>query len=191
MHASAESDQCIVLEDFSWEGYVQFDEMLGESRGVRLKFADNRLEIMSPSRKHEHIKGNIGRMIELYCRREKIFFQTEGSATLRREEKRGGEPDESYNFVKGGEEAQLVIESALTSGGIDKLHFYEGLEMPEVWIWENEELSVYHFANGAYKKASQSQFLPKLDLSLIARFADEPYTSEVLDRFEQALEELD
>jgi Uma2 family endonuclease len=85
MHAIAETDQCIVLEGVTWDGYVQIDEMLGESRSVRLKFADDRLEIMSPSRNHEHIKSNIGRMIELYCRRKKKFFQTEGSATLRRQ----------------------------------------------------------------------------------------------------------
>ncbi|MDA0814723.1 MAG: hypothetical protein O3C21_20290, partial [Verrucomicrobia bacterium] len=63
MQAITESDQCIVLEGVSWDGYVRIDEVLGESRSVRLKFADDRLEIMSPSRSHEHIKSNIGRMI--------------------------------------------------------------------------------------------------------------------------------
>jgi Uma2 family endonuclease len=189
MHAITESDQCIVLEGVSWDGYVQIDEMLGESRSIRLKFADDRLEIKSASRSHEHIKSNIGRMIELYCRREKIFFQTEGSATLRRLGKRGGEPDESYNFTKGKEEAELVIEAALTSGGIDKLDFYRGLQMPEVWIWEHDNLTVYRFEEGDYKQINRSSLLPGLDLSLVARLAGHPYTSEVLDRFEAALEE--
>ncbi len=186
--AAEPTDQCIVLEGISWEGYVQFDEMLGESRSVRLKFANDRLEIMSPSRRHEHIKSNIGCMIELFCRRERIFFQTEGSATLRREGKRGGEPDESYNFRKGSDEAELVIETALTSGGIDRLDFYRGLAMPEVWIWENECLAVYQWNDGDYVRSEQSRLLPALDLSIVAQFADHPYTSEVLDRFEAALE---
>jgi len=180
-------EQKVILHDINWEGYLQIDEILGESRSVRLKFCDNQLEIMSPSRQHEHIKSNIGCMIELYCRREKIFFQTEGSATLRREGKRGGEPDESYIFTKGSEEAELVIETALTSGGIDKLDFYRPLGMPEVWIWEKDTLKVFVFAGGDYELASRSRLLPGLDLSLIAQFADHPYTSEALDRFEAAL----
>ncbi len=180
-------EQRIVLHDIDWEGYLQIEEILGESRSVRLKFCDDRLEIMSPSREHEHIKSNIGRMIELYCRREKIFFQTEGSATLRREGKRGGEPDESYIFTKGSEEAELVIETALTSGGIDKLDFYRPLGMPEVWIWEKDSLQVFVFTEGNYELASRSQLLPGLDPALVAKFADHPYTSEALDQFEAAL----
>ena len=188
MRGIIEPDQRIVLEGISWENYLQIDEMLGESRGVRMKFADDRLEIMSPSRAHEHIKSNIGRMIEVYCRRKKLFFPTEGSATLRREGTRGGEPDESYNFTEGSEEAQLVIETALTSGGIDKLHFYRSLSMPEVWTREDDALSVYHFDSKDYQNVNKSQFLPDLDLSLVESLADHPYTSEVLDRFEEAMD---
>lgn len=83
----------------------------------------HQLEIVSPSCRHESIKSNIGRMIELYCRRKRIFFQTEGSATLRREGRRGGDPVESYVFTKGNEAPDLVIEAALSRGGIDKLEF--------------------------------------------------------------------
>ena len=181
-------DQQIILNDVSWDAYLQIDEILGESRSVRLKYCDNQLEIMSPSRKHEHIKSNIGCMIELYCRRKSLFFQTEGSATLRREGKRGGEPDESYIFSKGSTEAELVIESALTPGGIDKLDFYRPLRIPEVWIWQNESLQVFVFESDDYIQATKSSLLPELDLTLVERLADHPYTSEVLDQFESALD---
>ncbi len=180
-------EQRIVLFGIDWSGYLQIDEILGDERSVRLKFSDGQLEIMSPSRRHEHIKSNIGRMIELYCRREKIFFQTEGSATLRREGRRGGEPDESYIFTKGSEEAELVIEAALSSGGIDKLDFYRPLGIPEVWIWESGQLRVHVLTGGEYQLASQSQFLPGLDLALVERLADSDYTSEALDAFEAGL----
>jgi Uma2 family endonuclease len=103
--------------------------------------------------------------------------------------KRGGEPDESYNFVKGADEAELVIEVALTSGGIDKLDFYRGLEIPEVWIWNNGELAAYRFRDGAYHRTENSVYLPGLDLALVGSLANDPYTSEVLDRFEAALDE--
>ncbi len=188
MHGIVETDPCIIFEGVTWEHYLQVDAMLGESRGVRLKFADDRLEIMSPSRDREHIKSNIGCMVEVSCRRNKLFFQTEGSATMKRPPKRGGEPDESYIFTKGLEEAQLVIEAALTSGGISKLDFYRGFPIPEVWIWEKEALNVFLFRDGDYHRSDRSALLPDLDLRLIERLADHPYTSEVLDAFEEALD---
>ena len=181
-------EQRIVLFGIDWNGYLQIDEILGEERSVRLKFSDGLLEIMSPSRRHEHIKSNIGCMIELYCRKKKIFFQTEGSATLRREGKRGGEPDESYILTKGSEEPELVIEASLTSGGIDKLDFYLPLGIPEVWIWEDGHLRVHALTDGAYQLVSQSGLLPGLDLGLVERLADADYTSEALDAFEAALD---
>lgn len=151
------------------------------------QFCDDQLEMMSPSRRHERIKSNIGRMNELYCRRKRIFFQTEGSATLRCEGRRGGEPDESYIFTKGNEAPDLVIEAALSRGGIDKLEFYLPLGIPEVWIWEDGRLKVHLPKDGADESANRSRLLPGIDLAVVERLADCDSTSEALDAFEAAL----
>ena len=185
-----QQESSVVLNGISWEAYLQLDEILGEDRKTRLWFCDEQLEIISPtSRRHEHIKSNIGRMVEIYCRKKGLFFQTEGGATLLRPGKRGGEPDESYIFHKGRQEPDLVIEAALTTGGIDKLTFYRGIGIPEVWIWQDGCLGVYLFetASGHYRQAEASSLLPHLDLNLVERLADGQYTSEVLDEFEAAL----
>ncbi len=181
-------ENVIVIPGVSWEAYLQMDDLLDDVP-VRMKWCDESLEIMSPiSRRHEHIKSNIGRMIELFCRRERIFFQTEGSSTLRKERQRGGEPDESYIFTRGKETADLVIEAALSSGGIDKLDFYRPLEIPEVWIWRKGKLAIHAFYNGDYTPVKESKLLPGLNVTLIERLADEIYTSEALDEFEKALD---
>src|SRR4051812_45138813 len=92
---AATEQNTIVIEGVSWETYLQMDELLDDAP-VRIKWADDRLEIMSPiSRHHELIKSNIGRMIEAFCRRRGHFFQITGSATMRKERQRGGEPDDS------------------------------------------------------------------------------------------------
>ena len=80
-----------------------------------------------------------------------------------------------------------MIEAALSSSGVDKLDFYRPLGMPEVWIWENEMLNVFILEDGDYELSSESRLLPGWDLTLVARFADQAYTSEALDAFEEAL----
>lgn len=184
-------DRLVVIPGVSWEAYVQMDELLQDAP-VRMKWCEEELEILSPiSRRHEHIKSNLGRMVELFCRRRGVFFKIEGSATLRKERLRGGEPDESYIFTRGRDRAELVIETALSSGGIDKLEFYHPLEIPEVWIWQDDRLRAYARGEAAYAELSESRLLPGFDLALAERLADSPYTSEVLDAFERALLEAE
>jgi len=183
----AEEANTIVIEGVSWEAYVQMDELLDDAP-VRMKWCDERLEVMSPiSRYHETIKGNISCMIAVFCRREGIFFATIGSTTMRKERQRGGEPDDSYVFSRGKELADLAIEVAVSSGGIDDREFYRPLEVPEVWIWQKQALTVHAFRDGEYVRVTESRFLPGLDLALVERLAEERYTSDALDAFERAL----
>jgi Uma2 family endonuclease len=180
-------EKTIVIDGVSWDAYLQMDELLDDSP-VRMKWCDERLEIMSPiSRHHELIKSNIACMIELFCRRKGLFFQITGSATMRKEQQRGGEPDDSYIFTRGQDSTDLVIEAALSSGGIDKLEFYRPLEIPELWVWQHGALHVYAFGAGKYLGVETSRFLPGLDLALVERLAEHPYTSDALDEFERAL----
>jgi Uma2 family endonuclease len=184
---AATEENTIVIDGVSWDAYLQMDELLGDAP-VRMKWSDECLEIMSPiSRHHELIKSNIARMIELFCRRKGIFFQITGSATLRKERQRGGEPDDSYIFTRGQESTDLVVEAALSSGGIDKLEFYLPLEIPEVWVWQRGALRVHALRAGKYMHVESSQFLPGLDVSLIERLAEHPYTSDALNEFESEL----
>ena len=46
--------------------------------------------------------------------------------------RRGVEPDECYCLGTLAEIPDIAIEIALTSGGIDKLEVYRGLQVPEV-----------------------------------------------------------
>ena len=177
----------IVIEGVSWETYIQMDELLDDAP-VRMKWADDRLEIMSPiSRHHELIKSNLGCMIEAYCYWRGLFFHITGSATMRKDRERGGEPDDSYIFTRGQEATDLVIEAALSSGGIDKLDFFRPLQVPEVWVWQDRALHVFSFRDGDYVRVQESRFLPGLDLSLIERLAEHPYTSEAVAEFRREL----
>ena len=49
--------------------------------------------------------------------------------------------------------------------GIEKLDVYSGLGVPEVWFWEDEQLTPYLLREGAYHHSEGSALLPDLDLA--------------------------
>ncbi|MFN4843345.1 MAG: Uma2 family endonuclease, partial [Dolichospermum sp.] len=98
-----------------------------------------------------------------------IDFYPLGSTTFRREAAaRGIEPDECYCFDSEKSVPDLAIEVVVTSGGIDDLLIYQGLGVPEVWFWQNHQFSLYFLRDDKYEKISKSEFLPDLDLTLLA-----------------------
>jgi Uma2 family endonuclease len=80
--------------------------------------------------------------------------------------RRGAQPDECYYLGLLAEVPDIVIEIALTSGGVDKLDVYRGLQVPEVWFWVNDQFSLYRLRQSGYELISSSEFLPELDFSV-------------------------
>jgi hypothetical protein len=73
------------------------------------------------------------------------------------------------------------------SGGIDKLSVYRGLEIPEVLIWQDDNLSLYDLQGEAYQEVSQSQFFPGLDFSLLAQYVKPCNQSQAVKEFLEAI----
>jgi Uma2 family endonuclease len=135
----------------------------------RFKYLEGTLEIMSPSRRHEFDKKIIALLLETYFIEKDIDFYPLGSTTFRKEAvARGIEPDECYCFDSEKSIPDLAIEVVVTSGGIDDLLIYQGLGVQEVWFWQNHQFSLYFLRADKYEKISKSEFLPDLDLTLLA-----------------------
>ena len=78
----------------------------------------------------------LGLLIEAYCLDRDIVLTGVGAWLHKNKCKKGAaEPDESYIFgpFRSKPRADLVIEVAWTSGGIDKLEIYRKLDIDEVW----------------------------------------------------------
>jgi Uma2 family endonuclease len=155
----------------NWEQYEKLLEKLGDSLCYRVTYLEGTLEIMSPSRRHERNKTNIGMFLEAYFQETRIPFWGLGSTTFRKEEKQGGtEPDESYCIGTEKEFPDLAIEVVVTSGGIDKLAVYKKLGVREVWFWQNHQFSLYHLRGDEYEQVAASELLPALDLELLSQY---------------------
>ncbi|MEH2325253.1 MAG: Uma2 family endonuclease [Nostoc sp.] len=166
-----DSDQILLMNGISWDIYETLLQGVPNNSHYRLKYLEGTLEIMSPSRRHQFNKKIIALLLEAYFLETGIDFYPLGSTTFRKQTAaRGIEPDECYCFDSEKPVLDLAIEVIVTSGGIDDLVIYQGLGVPEVWFWQNNQFSLYSLRGDKYESISKSEFLPNLDLNVLASF---------------------
>ena len=85
------------------------------------------------------------------------------------------------------EHPDLAVEVTMTSGSTNKLAKYLRLRIPEVWFWENNQLSVYGLREDNYEQLSRSELLPELDLELLVRCVLMPSMIEARTEFIQGI----
>jgi len=176
--ASIDADKIFVMGGISWQIYEQLLKSWQDNSYWRVTFLEGCLEIMSPSRRHEFIKSNIGRLLEVYFEESRIRFYGFGSTTFRSEVTvRGIEPDECYCLFSNKDIPDLAIEVVITSGGINALEVYQGLGVSEVWFWQNGSFDIYCLNEGKYEQVLRSKLLPELDIDLLTNYVeyDEPF----------------
>lgn len=154
----------------SWQQYETLRLTLDDFPGLRMTYLEGTLEIMTPSPEHEMSKKVIARLIERYADEMEINLNGLGSTTFRKEATRGLDPDECYCVGEVKEIPDIAIEVTIYSGGIDKLAVYQGLGVPEVWFWQGGKFSLYRLRGQGYEVIAKSEFVPELDLSLLARY---------------------
>jgi len=183
-----EQDVCLLINKVSWLYYAHLLSKFQENASLRLNYLDGVLEIVAPSRRHEGIKKRIATLIEAYFEETNTEYFPLGSTTLRSEgQKAGGEPDESYCLGTEKPIPDLVVEVALTSGGIDKLAVYQRLRVPEVWFWQDDQLAVYCLRGEQYEQSDRSQLLIQLDLEILTTYINHPQPLTAVKEFRQSL----
>jgi Uma2 family endonuclease len=188
--SGGEPEQRVVFSGLSWERYLAYDKKLGDDRpGPRLYYLDGELEIMTTSNEHERVKKWIGDFLGDYFFEVGIEITTRGQATIRLALKEAGaEPDESWCIGEEKEFPDLVLEIALTSGGINKLKIYRRFKVPEVWFWRGNKLEMFGLnKSGDYEPLRRSRLLPGLDVALLERCVAIPSWLEARKVFRAAL----
>lgn len=180
-------DQRVTLRGIRWQDYEALLAMRGESSATRLTYLEGELELISPSFDHE----TLGRLIEAHAEERGLDLIGCGSWTVRKEtQARGVEADESYilgPIQDPPDRPDLAVEAISTSGGIDKLEVYLGLDVPEVWFWRDGALHIYLRDGEAYRRSPRSRLLPDLDPDLIVRFMSYPSQTQAVRGLRTAL----
>lgn len=169
--AVASEERRFLLTGVPWATYVALRDSVDESR---MTYLEGRLELMSPSPRHEDVKKLIARLLEIYAFERRLDLRGFGETTFRREAvERGLEPDECYvvgRSIEAGDMPDLAIEVVVTNPLVDKLTVYAGLGIPEVWTWRDGALTIRRLAGDRYEERARSDALPDLDVGLLAKF---------------------
>ena len=185
---SPDTDQLVVMHGVDWRTYGALRELL-DSPGIRMTYLEGALEIMSPSRRHEHEKKTIARMIEIFALDRDFPLRGYGSTTFRREAReRGLEPDECYCVGHElGDAADIALEIVITSGGINKLQVYRGLGVKEVWIFKDGRFQIYTLQDDHYLAIEKSALVPDLDFAAIEELVKIPDQHAAVKAFRDRL----
>lgn len=197
----ADPEERFVSSDVSWEDYESLLAKLENNSHYRVNYLDGILEIVSPSRRHEKVKTNLGTLVERFFYIKRIRYVPLGSSTFRNKAKKAGaEPDECYCLGEEKEIPDLVIEVVVTSGSANKLEIYRRLGVAEVWFWEINQLKIYHLrdsgnlpkatvftATYGYELITASELLPSLDIELLERCVTISDSILAVDEFERGI----
>ncbi len=180
----------LMFSGFTWDGYLALDDALGHDRASpRLYFLDGMVEIMSTSQKHEELKKWIADLLAQFFIAKRIRALPRGQATLQKFREAGAEPDESWTFNERKDVPDLVLEIALTSGGLPKLDIYQRFGVPEVWFWRKGQLEVWTLDGDRYTGPHPaSTLLPGLSLPTLAECAVIPEWMDAIQTFRATLE---
>ena len=172
---------------YSWQEFEVLENLLATG-SFRVTFLDGWIELMTVDEPHELIKKSLAILLEAYFIIQGIEFIPVGSATRRGEEKGTSfEPDESYYLGEKKANPDLAIEVILTSGSLEKLEKYRRFEIPDVWLWENNQLQVYAFISSEYHLVPRSQLLPDLDIELLVSCVQMPSRLEAMNAFKAGI----
>lgn len=178
----------LILYGISWQQYETLRQTLDGVSGTRMTYLNGTLEIMTPSPEHEDSKATIGDLLSVYLTHKQIRFYHRGSPTLKNQDTaKGKEPDDSFNLETKKDVPDLAIEVIVSSGSLDILSVYQGLGVPEVWLWQNNQLSIHHLRPQGYEQIDQSELLPELDVALLVKYLNYPDQYDAIIEFRNAI----
>ncbi|MBR8827316.1 MAG: Uma2 family endonuclease [Gomphosphaeria aponina SAG 52.96 = DSM 107014] len=171
----------VLLNNISWEMFENLLLDLGDRSGVRLAYDFGTLEIMTPLPEHEYYKEVIGVLIQDLAEELDLDYESFGSTTWRRAIREAGvEPDNCFYFqnepvIRGQLEfdlnqdppPDLALEIDLSSKSLARFPIYARLGVPEIWCYENGELTIYLLEGERYLIAENSLIFPNLPIEEI------------------------
>ena len=138
------------LAGVSWDEYEEMLSELGDRAGLRVSYAEGRLQITSPTPEHEEYKESILRLVQVLADETNAVLETRGSTTYtRRRKAKGVESDTSFYvqnapYMIGKRKIDLevdpppdvVVEIDVSNESTAKFPIYAALDVPEIWLYD-------------------------------------------------------
>jgi Uma2 family endonuclease len=180
----------LILNEVPWDEYEQLLTDLGDSAGVRVSYDQGRLEIMSPSSKHEKLALLI--TLLLWTAAEELDVVVEGLGTTTYKLKwlaKGVEPDACFYIsnaeaIIGSEQIDLrndpppdlVVETDGSHESTRKLAIYASMGVPEIWRYDGKQAHIYQLVDRDYAPVNSSLVLPVFTTHVLSRFLEQGKT---------------
>ncbi len=167
----------VIIPNVSWQEFEFILQELEENRSARVTYSNNTLEVMVPLPEHEKPKELISDIIKTLLRKTGRKYEPFGSTTFKQEGIAGVEPDacfyiENYQPMINRRSLQaddpppdLAIAIDVTSK--TSLEAYQGIGVPEVWVYDSKKLTIYLLRNQKYLKSEISPTFPEISLTQI------------------------
>lgn len=167
----------LLLEHVTWEQYETLLADLGEERRVpRINYCNGILEVMSPLPAHERPHRIIADIVKALLDAQGRDWEDFGSTTFKKPNKAGLEPDTCF-YIQNAEQVRslmrmdmaknpppdLAIEADVTSK--TTLETYATLQVPEVWIYDRERLTIYLLQGDEYQTRLNSRVFPNFSIA--------------------------
>lgn len=180
------STHITILPGIHWDTYQNLVRDLESQPGLRLTYNHGVLEILMPLPPHETCKKLLGRFVEVMTEEMGIEIRSLGSTTWTRKDlQKGLEADECYYIqnelaVRGKDTIDLAInpppdlaiEVDNTNSSINRMEIYAALGVPEIWRYDMESLSIFHWVNGEYQLRETSSVLPLFNTPVLMQFLE-------------------
>ncbi len=182
----------MVLHDADWEDYQRFTTRFDELGYGRVSYCDDVLEIVRATEAQSKTRRILGRLIEDYTIRLSLDFERRSLSKVGHQFARASKiADEAFWFGKDPDledHADLILE-VVPSKAIYYDSFYARYRVPELWVWEYGQLSVYllNEEETDYESSDESEFFPQLSITLLEYCAQLPSVTRAIREFRQGL----
>lgn len=168
-------EQRLMLRQVSWDFYERLLEEV-DGQHLFISYDRGRLEMMSPSWRHEHYSQLLGALVRILASEFRLPLIAGGSTTFRIKASEAGlEPDgcfyiQNASAVLGKTEIDLsidpppdlAIEIEISRRLADRVDIYRRLGMPEIWCHNGLRLEIHCLEDGDYVVAERGRAFPQL-----------------------------
>jgi Uma2 family endonuclease len=163
----------MIISGLTWKTYEALLQDLGDNRPTRIAYEQGVLEIRMPGEPHEIVNRLLAKIITMLAMELGMEANDFGSTTLNRETiDRAVEPDTCFyiqNAARGqGMETKaseslspdLALEVDIASSSASKMSIYRAMEVPEIWLYRRNVLSIQWLQDGQYTDVVNSRAFP-------------------------------
>lgn len=197
----------LILNDVPWEDYEELLSDLGEGYAVRIAYDRGRLEIMSPTARHEMYKELLLSLVRIVADEADLILESRGSTTFKEKRLRqGAEPDTCF-YLKNASRIigkgdidlakdpppDIIVEVDVSHQSAGKLSFYAAISVPEIWRYDERRVQMLQLVDGRYVEMPSSLAFPALTDKVLTDALEQSKTegqSAALRSFRQWLKAL-